>query len=234
MTISSLHYALLALGFAGTIACTSSAPPPEPAPYSPDTPAAPVPASDFPVDTGAGLPLAARSLGSPSAPVTVYEMSDFQCPFCRRNALETFPVLRKEYVETGKVRWVFINFPLTRIHPNALPAAEFAVCAARAGKFWPAHDLLYAQQPQWENLPEAGPYFLGLADSLHMDRQQTLACLQNPATEAAVQADAQSAARAGATSTPSFYIEGGILAGAAPPEAFRPILDSIYAARTRK
>src|SRR6266545_1553093 len=91
-------------------------------------------------------PLAARAMGAATAPVTVYEMSDFQCPFCKRHVDQTFPTLEKEYVATGKVRWIFINLPLSSIHPNAVAAAEFAMCAARHGKFWPAHDALYRTQ----------------------------------------------------------------------------------------
>src|SRR4051812_1325063 len=69
-------------------------------------------------------PLDTRSKGSPKAPVTVYEMSDFQCPYCRRFAEETFPSVDRSYISAGKVRWVFINFPLTDIHPHAAAAAQ--------------------------------------------------------------------------------------------------------------
>lgn len=213
-----------ALGFIGLLACGST---PQAQPS-----AAAAPAAEVAADTGGGLPLAARTLGSDSAPVTVYEMSDFQCPFCQRHATETFPQLRREYIATGKVRWVYIFFPLTTIHHNALPAAEFAVCAARAGKFWEAHDLLFAHQSEWAELPEAGPYFLTLADSLSIPRDQILSCVQDPSTRADVEADAAGAARAGANSTPSFYIEGGLLAGAAPLPVFEHILDSVYAVKT--
>ena len=68
---------------------------------------------------GQNVPLSARTKGSPTAPIVVYEMSDFQCPFCRRHAVEVFPALEQEYIRTGKVRWVFVNYPLTSIHPNA-------------------------------------------------------------------------------------------------------------------
>lgn len=87
-------------------------------------------------------PLAARSKGDPDAPVTVYEMADFQCPACRTFALEVMPVLDREYVRTGKVRFVFINLPLTQIHRHAAAAAEAAMCAGRQGKFWEMHDVL--------------------------------------------------------------------------------------------
>ena len=68
-----------------------------------------------------------RAKGSPTAPVTVYEMSDFQCPYCRRFALETFRALEREYISPGKVRWVFVNFPITSIHDNAVAAAATAL-----------------------------------------------------------------------------------------------------------
>ncbi len=178
-------------------------------------------------------PLAGRIKGSASAPVTVYEMSDFQCPYCRSFALETFPALEREYVRTGKVRWAFINFPLSSIHANAVPAAELALCAASRGRFWPLHDLIYRTQEQWAKLPEAGPFLLTLSDSVGLDRAQMLACVNSPETRAAVQADAQGAERAGAGSTPSFYIEGGLLQGAEPLPLFRQVLDSIYALKTR-
>src|SRR5436305_13778596 len=88
-------------------------------------------------------PLAARSKGRPDAPVTVYEMSDFQCPYCRAFALGTMPLLEREYVQAGKVRFVYINLPLSSLHKNAATAAEVALCAARQQPFWPMPDRLF-------------------------------------------------------------------------------------------
>ena len=177
--------------------------------------------------------LATRTKGAASAPVTVYEMSDFQCPFCKSHAEKTFPALDREYVATGKVRWIFINFPLT-MHRNAPAAAEFAMCAAREGKFWPAHDLLFRRQNAWSELPNTGTYFLGLADSLKLPRDKIRPCLESGATRQEIKDDAAGAMRTGAHSTPSFYIEGGMMAGALPVEVWRPILDSVYKAKTTK
>ena len=182
----------------------------------------------------AGDPLAARAKGEASAPVTVYEMSDFQCPFCRRFATETFPALEAEYVRTGRVRWVFVNFPLTSIHPNAAPAAELAMCAARAGAFWPVHDLLFRHQATWAPLENPAPFFLSLADSARVPRAAMAGCLERGEARPDVEQDAQGAARTGARSTPSFYIEGGLLRGAQPAEVFRGILDSILRVRSEK
>jgi protein-disulfide isomerase len=184
--------------------------------------------------TGAADPLAGRSKGSTTAPVTVYEMSDFQCPYCKKFAHETFPELDRRYIQTGKVRWVFINFPLTSIHPHAVPAAELAICAAKQGEFWRVHDLLFQYQENWAPLKEVGPFFVSLGDSAGLSKKPLLACLQSPETRKAVQAEAEGAERSGATSTPSFYIEGGLMAGAVPVEAFSQVLDSIYDVRRGK
>ena len=175
-----------------------------------------------------------RAKGSPSARVTVYEMSDFQCPFCRRFALETFRTIEREYITTGKVRWVFVNFPLTSLHANAVAAASTAVCAARQGAFWPMHDLIYQYQETWAPLKEPGPFFVSLADSAGISKSKLVECVRSPATEAELRYEAEGAERAGATSTPTFYIEGGLLAGAHPLPVFRQVLDSVLAAKTAR
>ena len=174
-----------------------------------------------------------RSKGAPGAAVTVYEMSDFQCPYCRRFALETFPVLESEYINSGKVRWVFVNFPLTSIHPNAVAAAEVALCAARQGAFWRVHDLLYTYQDAWAPLKEPGPFLATLADSAKISKKALLTCLESPDTPKEIQSEAEGSRRAGANSTPSFYIEGGLMSGAQPVEVFRRVLDSVVATKRR-
>lgn len=178
-------------------------------------------------------PLGARTKGRADAPVTVYEMSDFQCPYCREFAMETFPTIEREYIATGKVRWIFVNFPLTQIHPNAVAAAEFALCAGRQGKFWPAHDRLYAEQERWASLRDPGAYFLSLVRPLRLEEQQMLGCLQSGTARTAVRQDAEGAVRAGATATPTFYIEGGLMEGVHPIAVFRTVLDSIVRAKSR-
>jgi protein-disulfide isomerase len=182
----------------------------------------------------AGDPLAGRSKGRPDAPVTVYEMADFQCPACRLFAVTILPTLEKEYVETGKVRWVFIHMPLTSIHANAMAAAEVSVCAERQGRFWQTHDLLYQQQDDWAKLSEPRPALVRLAQRAGVDRAKLLACLDSGTARTEVEQDAERAARTGARATPSFYIEGGLLEGAPyTPDPMRRLLDSIYAVRTR-
>lgn len=177
--------------------------------------------------------VAARTKGSPTAPVTVYEMSDFQCPWCRKQAMEVLPHLEQEFIATGKVRWIFVNFPITDLHPNAGAAAEFAMCAAKADHFWPIHDLLFEYQAKWAPLKDPAQFLLTLADSAGVPRDAITSCLQAQETRALIQSEANSAARSGVASTPTVYIEGaGLLKGAAPLETYRHLLDSLWKERT--
>lgn len=173
-----------------------------------------------------------RSQGRVAAPITIYEMADFQCPACRYFALNVLPSVEHDFIQTGKVRWYFINYPLVSIHKNTIPAAEVAMCAARQGKFWPMHDLLYHHQDDWADLDAPLPYLMGLGDSLHLSKSKLSRCVQNRATRAAIDADAAGSTRAGAHATPTFYIEGQLLEGAAPYPEFKRLLDSIYTAKT--
>src|SRR5918995_5261501 len=127
----------------------------------------------------AAAPLEMRSKGPAKAPVTVYEMSDFQCPYCRQFALETFPQLERDYIRPGKVRWVFINFPLTSVHQHASAAAQLALCAAEQQGFWRIHDLLFQHQAAWTTLKEAAPFFVSLAASAGLSKSTLLTCLES-------------------------------------------------------
>jgi|SRR5436309_4597280 len=84
----------------------------------------------------------APTLGLTDAPVTVVEFSDYQCPFCGRFYSTTLPALKRDYIDTGKVRYVFRDYPLDQIHPQARKAAEAAHCAGDQGKYWEMHDRL--------------------------------------------------------------------------------------------
>jgi protein-disulfide isomerase len=176
-----------------------------------------------------------RTKGSATAALTVYELSDFQCPYCRRQAVEVLPSLEKEFIATGKVRWIFLNLPLTQLHPNAVAAAEFAMCSAKVNQFWPVHDLLFTYQDKWAPLKDPGPFLISLADSAGIPRDSLLGCLQNHEMRNLVQSEAEGAAKSGVTSTPTVYIEGvGMLRGAAPLEAYRAILDSLVKEKAGK
>jgi len=103
------------------------------------------------------------------------------------------------------------------------------MCAAKAGRFWPVHDLLFTYQDKWAPLKDPAPFLLTLADSAGITRDAMLPCLQTHEMQALIQNEAQGAARSGVQSTPTVYIEGvGLIPGAAPLEAYRQILDSLW------
>src|SRR2546427_8375547 len=88
----------------------------------------------------------APMLGRADAPVTLVEFSDYQCPFCQRFFATTLSAIKKQYVDTGKVRYVFRDFPLDQLHPQARKAAEAVHCAGEHGRYWEMHDLLFQNQ----------------------------------------------------------------------------------------
>jgi protein-disulfide isomerase len=170
----------------------------------------------------------ARIQGSPTAPVWVIEVSDFQCPYCRMWHDQTYQKLRDEFVRTGKVRLAYINFPLAQ-HVHAWPAAEAAMCAGAQGKFWEMHDALFANQPKWEALPSPALVFDSLARATGLDAARWRQCVQSGKMKPWIQADHDRAQAAGTASTPSFMIGDKILAGAQPIEALRSAIDSALA-----
>jgi protein-disulfide isomerase len=243
MTRRSLAWAtfgaLLVLGLGVTVltratpAGAALTPAPAPAPAS-AAPAATLNAAGVPASLQRQLDplIGQRTRGSATAPITIYEISDFQCPFCRRQAVETFPIIDREYIATGKVRWIFLQFPLTQIHANAAAAAEFSMCAAALDKFWKVHDLLFMYQDKWAPLKDPAPFLITLADSAGIPRSDMTSCLANHETRSRIEAEAEGAAKSGVQSTPTVYIEGaGMLRGAAPITVYRAVLDSLIKER---
>jgi protein-disulfide isomerase len=182
----------------------------------------------------AGALFTERSRGDTAAPITVFEFSDFQCPFCRRFSQEILPVLEREYIATGKLRLIFVNYPIPQLHPNAAAAHNFAMCAARQKQFWPVHDLLFHYQREWEKLADPNRFFRKLADSVSLNRPELAICMDRKTEDWLVQAEAREAGTAGVRGTPAFVINGGLLPGAQPMEVWRPILDSIFAASQKR
>ena len=116
-----------------------------------------------PTDSISALADKGRIRGAESAPIWLVEISDFQCPFCKRWHDETFAALDNEYVKTGKIRLAYLNFPIPSLHPNARAAAEAAMCASVQGKFWELHESLFNTQPKWAGLPNPMAAFDSLA-----------------------------------------------------------------------
>jgi protein-disulfide isomerase len=173
---------------------------------------------------------AARITGDSTAKVWMIMASDFQCPYCKQWHDESFATLRREYVDNGKVRLAFYNFPLA-MHPNAVPAAEAAMCAGAQNKFWPMHDALFASQATWAPLKDPSPVFDSLGTKLGLDTKSFNACRASHATLPMIKADQDRAERAGVQSTPTIIIGNKLIAGAQPTDVFRRALDAALAAK---
>jgi len=173
--------------------------------------------------------------GDPGAKVTLVEWSDYQCPFCAQHTRETAPRIEQDYVETGKVRVMFRDLPLTQIHPQAAKAAEAARCAGELGAgegYWGMHDHLFETQDAWSGQEGAAEHFKGLAGELGLDGAAFAACLDGGAQAAAVQADLAEAQKLGLSGTPSFTVAGAVLEGALPFEEFQKPFDILVAGGT--
>ena len=178
----------------------------------------------------------APSLGRADAPVTIVEFSDFECPFCQRHFAQTWPEIKRNYVDTGKVRYVFLDFPLEQIHFKARKAAEAAHCAAEQGKFWEMHDILFAQNG---NL-DVGQY-VNYAKKLGLEAFAFDLCLGSGKQSAKINRNVASGTSIGINATPSFIIArsergdivsgGNIITGAQPYEQFRQAIDQALAAK---
>ncbi len=159
------------------------------------------------------------------AKVVIVEYSDFQCPFCERH----HPTMQQIFDEySNEVAWVYRHFPLTSIHPQALPSAVASECAAEQNKFWEYADGLFANQ---DLLADA--YYPQLAGELGLDVNKFNTCLTSNAAKSAVTADQQGAIAAGVNGTPATYINGVLVAdsngrslGAAPYNTIKALVDA--------
>jgi protein-disulfide isomerase len=170
----------------------------------------------------------ARIQGSPTAPLWVIEVSDFQCPYCKQWHDQTYNTFLDQYVKTGKVRLAYVNFPL-QSHVHAWPAAEAAMCAGAQGKFWPMHDALFTTQTQWETLTSPATVFDSLAKASGVEMRSWRDCVSSGKMKPLIAADQDRASRAGANATPTFMIGDKILPGAQPIEDLRRVIDSALA-----
>jgi protein-disulfide isomerase len=155
--------------------------------------------------------------GPATAPVTIVEFSDFQCPFCSR----AVPVLKQVEQRYGdKVRVVFRDLPLTSIHKDAAKAAEAASCANEHGKFWEMHDRLFDNQSLL-GVDELKKH----AEAVGVPADAFAKCLDSGKYAAEWQKDTEAAQAAGVASTPAFFVNGRLLTGAQPLDAFIEVID---------
>jgi len=158
------------------------------------------------------------AVGPADAPITIVEFSDYQCPYCQRWHEETFQALMDAY--PGQIHFVYRDFPLYSLHPQAEPAAVAANCANEQGKFWNYHDLLFSKK--FDLGKEA---YLAYAEELGLDKNAFETCLSSDKYVAEVSADYTSAGELGVNSTPTFFVNGIALVGAQPLSVFQQVID---------
>ena len=167
------------------------------------------------------------SKGPENAPVTIVEFSDYQCPFCTRWYNEVYSRLMQDY--QGKIRFVYRDFPLYSIHPEAGPAAEAANCAGEQNAYWQFHDALFQQK---EGLGSAA--YTTYATELGLNIDQFNQCVSEHRYKAEVDADYQYASKLGVSSTPTFFVNGLAVVGAQPYEVFKQLVDKELAGEIPK
>ena len=159
----------------------------------------------------------AYAIGPADAPITIVEFSDYQCPFCRRWHQDVYEPLLAAY--PGKIRLVYRHLPLTSIHPDAMFAAEAAMCAGEQDAYWQYHEKLFSS----ESLGNSA--YLQYAQDLGLNMTTFEACLSNHTYQQAIQADSDFAINLGTRSTPTFFINGLAVVGAQPLEVFQQVID---------
>jgi protein-disulfide isomerase len=157
------------------------------------------------------------SRGPANAPITIVEFGDYQCPFCHHLEPALDSVL-KQYAH--QVRFVFRNFPLTDIHPEAMHAAETAVCAGQQGKFWAMHDAIYA-----DPAPLSDASLRALAKRIGLDSTKFEECVRSEATMKAIRADTQAGDDLGVEATPTLFIDGRYINGDVPRKQLIAVIE---------
>lgn len=172
-------------------------------------------------------------IGNSDAPITIVEFSDFQCPFCARFHTQTLPSILEEYIEQGKVKLVFRDFPIQSIHPNALPASVAAECANDQNKFREMHDMLFEKQSEWNKIETADALslFSQYASSMQLDQGVFDSCLTSGKHIPEIQNDLNDGREYGVTGTPGFFVGNDQigfveLKGAQPFESFKKVIDA--------
>ncbi len=162
-------------------------------------------------------------LGDVDAPVTIIEFSDFQCPYCVKFYKDTLPQIKEKYIDTGKVRFVYRDFPLS-FHKAAVPAALISECAAEQGGdevYFQMHDKVFDTILSGFDEDELIAY----AVELGIDETELRTCLEDEAMEAEIYKDMADAQSAGISGTPGFLVNGQVLSGAQPFSSFESIIE---------
>jgi len=170
--------------------------------------------------------------GNPDASITIVEFSDFQCPFCAKFHQSTLPQIEQNYISTGKVNFVYRDFPIQSIHPNAVPAALASECADDQGKFWEIHDMIFKNQRNWQGLEiaESASLFREYGIEIGLDTDEFDSCMTSGKHLEEIQNDLNDGRTYGVTGTPGFFVGNekiGFtkLVGAQPYSSFQRVIE---------
>lgn len=191
-------------------------------PSQPNTPPAKVSIDDDPMK------------GNPNAPITIIEFSDYECPFCGRFYANTLPLIEENYINTGKVNFVYRDFPIQSIHDNALPAALASECADEQDSFWLYHNMIFDKKNMWEKLDGVNllKEFEQYAVVLGLNIEEFNSCLESGKYLNEIKKDLQDGRDYGVSGTPAFFIGNDKLGyveltGAQPFESFQKVIDGM-------
>ena len=171
-------------------------------------------------------------LGKEDAPVTIVEFSDYQCPFCRRSYTQVYPLLKENFINTGKAKLVFRDFPLTSIHPSALPAAEAAECAGDQGKYYEMHDKIFDEQNKFGQgtVPFTNDDLKKWASEIGLNTEEFNSCLDSGKNAKEIENDFTDGSSYGVSGTPTYFIGNDkdgykTIGGAQPYQVFEQTIN---------
>jgi protein-disulfide isomerase len=175
------------------------------------------------------FPLASAGFerGDSRAPITIYEISDFGCRYCGLFARDEFPSLRDEFIDRGRVRWVFI--PTEGASANGAQAARAAVCAGEQGLFWEVHDRLFHDQRGWMRPRDPEPVLTALATAAGVEPRAFSECYRDEETVRRLQRSSRISLLVGVRATPSFFVDGRIVEGALSSTQFGDLIRRLEA-----
>ncbi|MFC1647509.1 DsbA family protein [Patescibacteria group bacterium] len=151
-------------------------------------------------------------IGSNTAPVVIIDFSDYQCPFCKKFYSNIYPNLKKDFIDTGKVKYVYRDFPLN-IHQAAIGAAVAANCAGDQGKYWEMHNKIYDTQEEWSKAENLSEVFSGYAKEIGIYTATFKTCFESDRYTQEVTKDKEDGKSYGVRGTPTLFVNGEILRG---------------------
>ena len=170
-----------------------------------------------------------RVHGSPNAPVTIVEYASMTCPHCAAFNRDVIPQLTKDYIDTGKVKLVFRDFPLMQIHPEALMSAMAVNCAGEQGKYWQFHDKVFREQYNKGDdvIRMKATDLKKWAKDIGVDQAKFDQCLDSEKFKNEVMKDKADGDAAGVQGTPTFFINGRVMGGAQQYPEYRKLIDEL-------